>query len=411
MDNIFNYIFDNKSICVIEDDNGIKWYKILDVIKILNLKQKYKTIFDFVSNDYICKYNTIKHNNNATNILIDKSNDSISSYKSNNCVISNESNDSISSYKSNNSMTSSESNNSSTSNESNNSSTSNESNSSISNQLNNKTLFINNCGLIQLISKSNEYTAKKMWFELCNNIIPIIHQRGIYIQNNNELINRYLNNHNYSDNLINEYKKIFAVYVAYVGEYDGIHLLIYGKTDELTKYKLLRCREKYIQFDVIKIWEILSNDIVINNIEDQLDKTYYLYNLINLVSKDPVFNNTYPNLIKIISITDNLFLSTHVNKLLVINQKYDIEFFIKTIDEIVNKVKILGNDSCVNIDINKKIVDQYTKKLELSKQNHDDIQHKYHELYKLHKLNNKYIRRLELEFKNAEAIIHKLKNN
>ncbi|AUV58169.1 hypothetical protein [Bandra megavirus] len=375
MDNIFKYIFDNINIYVIKDENGIKWYKLLDVLKILNLKQKYKTVCDIVSNDYIRKYNTIKYNN-AINIQMDKSNDSVITNESNDSVITNESNDSL-----------------------------------ITNQLSNKTLFINNCGLIQLLSKSNENNAKKLWFELCNNIIPIIYQRGIYIQNDNQSIDQYLNEHNYNDSLISEYKKTFAIYVAYIGEYDGIHLLIYGKTDELTKYKLLRCREKYIQFNVIKIWEILSNDIVINNIENQLQKTYYLFNLINLVSNDTTFNNLFPNLIKIISITHNLFLSTQINKLLVINQRYDIKFIIKTIDEIVTKIKIFGNDACINTNINDtKIGDQYVKKLKLLKQDCDIIQHKYHELNKLYKLNNKYIHRLELEFKNAEAIIHELRN-
>nr|URM62431.1 BRO family protein [Mimivirus sp.] len=173
MDNIFKYIFDNINIYVIKDDNGIKWYKLLDVLKILNLKQKYKTVCDIVSNDYICKYNTIKRNNNAINIIMDKSNDSVITNESNDSVITNESNDRL-----------------------------------ITNQLSNKTLFINNCGLIQLLSKSNEYNAKNIWFELCNNIIPIIHQRGIYIQNDNQSIDQYLNEHNYSDSLISEYKKL-----------------------------------------------------------------------------------------------------------------------------------------------------------------------------------------------------------
>ncbi|AZL89738.1 hypothetical protein QKC54_gp0182 [Megavirus baoshan] len=356
MDNIFEYIINNINICIIQDENNTKWYKILDVLNMLNLKLNYKTIYNIVSNEYVCKYESIKHDNTVKQIKMDQSNDSI-----------------------------------------------------ITNQINNKTLFVNNYGLMQLISKSNESNAKKMWFDICNNIVPIIYQRGVYIQNNNQMIEQYLNEKNYDDNLISEYKKIFAIYLAYIGEYDGIHLLIYGKTDELTKYKLLKCREKYVQFNVIRIWEILSNDIVIDNIENQFRKTY-LFNLINFISNNSTFNNIFPNLIEIIFITNNLFLSAPDKKLLIINQIYDIKYFIEIFDEIIRKIRMFGTNENINSN-NTKIIDQYVKKIELTEQKYDNIKKKYQNLQQLYKLNNKYIRRLELEFKNAEAIICELKNN
>jgi len=68
--------------------------------------------------------------------------------------------------------------------------------------------------------------------------------------------------------MISDYKNVLAIYLAYIGCYGGKHYLKFGKTNDFVQRDLKQHRKMYKEFNVIKIWETLANDLVENNIKD-----------------------------------------------------------------------------------------------------------------------------------------------
>jgi hypothetical protein len=76
-----------------------------------------------------------------------------------------------------------------------------------------------------------------------------------------------LNKNFYDDVYLSNYKNILAVYLAYIGEYNGKHILKFGKSNDFVKRDLEQHRKMYKKFNVMKIWDTLANDLVEESIK------------------------------------------------------------------------------------------------------------------------------------------------
>nr|AEX63132.1 hypothetical protein mv_L930 [Moumouvirus Monve] len=291
--------------------------------------------------------------------------------------------------------------------------------------INPKTLFINNNGLFQLISKSRNNKAIKIWNKITNDILPAIYLRGMYISSNSKSTIRGLSKKYYDDDIIKKYKNMYAIYLAYIGEYDGIHMLKIGKNDKLTKYKLIKYRKIYHDYNIIKIWDVLSNDLALKNIIKIFKNNKNIPTLNNLATNDETYLNILSNFNKLTKKINNETGS----KILVLNEKYNLLYFRNIIDDIIEKTKLQGNDvsllycecgliSCTLCVKNKQTnnLQYYTNEIDTIKNEYiylqdkyEILEKKYYELIKKQNLDNKYIKRLELEFKHAEIMINELK--
>ena len=131
-----------------------------------------------------------------------------------------------------------------------------------------KTIFINNSGLFQLISRSKKITAVELWEFITEEVLPELFTTGTCSLPAKQSDIDRLNKSFYDDNMISDYKNKLAVYLAYIGKYKGKHVLKFGKTNDFVTRDLKQHRKMYKKFNVIKIWETLANDLVENNIKD-----------------------------------------------------------------------------------------------------------------------------------------------
>ena len=90
-----------------------------------------------------------------------------------------------------------------------------------------------------------------------------------------------LNKSFYNDHFISSYKNKLAIYLAYIGEYKGKHILKFGKTNDFVKRDLTQHRKMYKIFNVIKIWETLANDLV----EDNIKANFASVNMLSALTK------------------------------------------------------------------------------------------------------------------------------
>lgn len=130
-----------------------------------------------------------------------------------------------------------------------------------------QTIFANSSGLFQLISRSKKKEAAKFWEFITEEVLPELFTKGTYSLPPKQTDIDRLNKSFYDDALLSDYKNILAVYLAYIGEYNGKHTLKFGKTNDFATRDLVQHRKMYKKFNVIKIWETLANDLVENHIK------------------------------------------------------------------------------------------------------------------------------------------------
>jgi prophage antirepressor-like protein len=130
-----------------------------------------------------------------------------------------------------------------------------------------QTIFISYTGICQLITKKNKDESTKLLEFITEAIIPSIFSNNPSIPNTLSFIER-LNKSFYEDNMISDYKNRLAVYLSYIGKYNGKHIMKFGKTNDFVTRDLKQHRKMYKQFNVIHIWESLANDFVESSIKD-----------------------------------------------------------------------------------------------------------------------------------------------
>ncbi|BCS82856.1 BRO family protein [Cotonvirus japonicus] len=277
-------------------------------------------------------------------------------------------------------------------------------------EINTKTLFINNNGLFQLISLDNSIMSQKIWNDITNIILPTLYSNGIYLLPNDSTSLNDLRQKYYEDDILKKYHKRFAIYLAYIGEYANNHLLVFGKTDNLSAFKLATYKKIYREFNVIALWDIVANDLAEYNITKILIENNST-SVFNLIKNKKINEFSLP-----------IPAEINTKNILILNNTRDLNYYKNIISDIVHKTKLLGNDIstlycgndncclCLNTK-NPKFTKEFEQEINILKIKYDVIQNKYNQLKKRYQFDQIYIKRLETEIKNAEQIINDFKKN
>lgn len=134
-------------------------------------------------------------------------------------------------------------------------------------RIDSKTIFISDTGLMQLLSQSQQEEAIILWEFITETILPELFSTGRYFLPAKPTDIERLTKSFYDDNMLSTYKDKLAIYLAYIGEYNGVHILKFGKSNDFVRRDLKEHRVMYKKFNVIKIWETMSNDLVEENIK------------------------------------------------------------------------------------------------------------------------------------------------
>lgn len=141
-----------------------------------------------------------------------------------------------------------------------------------------QTTFIDDCGLFQLVSRSKKKEAEILWRRITKEILPTLFRTGSYTLPITQTDIERLNKSFYTDNFLSDFDNKPVIYLAYIGKHkitlNGItkaeHILKFGLTRKMSRRDLEEHRKFYETFNVLGIWETLSNF----EVEDQLKKNF-----------------------------------------------------------------------------------------------------------------------------------------
>jgi hypothetical protein len=215
---------------------------------------------------------------------------------------------------------------------------------SVSIKVDPKTIFISNPGVFQLISRSKKEEAIELWEFITEKILPELFSAGTYsLPAKKSDVNRLTKNF-YDDNMLSNFKDKLAIYLAYIGEYNGKYILKFGKSNDFVRRDLKEHRKMYKLFNVIKIWETMSNDLV----EDNVKYNFASKNMLTSLTK------------KELNITCN---EKTKRELVILNEVNDLDYCLDMIGNVV-KNTILPQELEYKNKINEMISNQETIKLQ-----------------------------------------------
>lgn len=201
-------------------------------------------------------------------------------------------------------------------------------------KIDSQTIFIEDSGVWQLVTRSKKKEARLLWQKITREILPTLFATGTYTMPATETDIERLKKSFYDDHFISNYKDKLAIYLAYIGEYKGKHILKFGKTNDFVKRDLEQHRKMYKIFNVIKIWETLANDLVEKNIKSNFASVGMLTALTKKELKINCKEKTK-------------------RELVVINEVHGLDYCIKMIDIVVTKT-VLPQENKYHAEIEKK---------------------------------------------------------
>ena len=141
-----------------------------------------------------------------------------------------------------------------------------------------QTIFIDESGFFQLVSRSKKPEAIKLWQKITKEILPTLFTTGTYTLPPKQIdIDRLMKSF-YDDNILSQFDNKQVVYLAYVGKHiviiHGIskeyHVIKFGITRKIAERDLDQHRKYYKVFNVLGIWETLANA----EVEDKLKTNF-----------------------------------------------------------------------------------------------------------------------------------------
>uniref|UniRef100_A0A6G6AB07 Bro-n domain-containing protein n=1 Tax=Borely moumouvirus TaxID=2712067 RepID=A0A6G6AB07_9VIRU len=226
-----------------------------------------------------------------------------------------------------------------------------------------QTIFIDDSGLFQLVSRSKKPEAVKLWRKITKEILPELFATGTYTLPPKESDIDRLNKSFYDDNMLSDYQNIPAIYLAYIGKYNNKHILKYGKSNDFVTRDLEQHRIMYKKFNVIKIWETMAND----KVESKIKINFASKNMSTVLSKKELG-------IKCKQATKR--------ELVVLNEVNDLEYCLNMIDNVVKNTTLPQEDEYI------KTINNWEHKYELLNVKYESSQEKY----KLLEKNNKNLK-------------------
>ena len=142
-------------------------------------------------------------------------------------------------------------------------------------KIDSQTIFIDDSGLFQLVSRSKKPEAVELWRKITKEILPTLFRTGHYEMPMTSNDADRLTKSFYDDNMLSHYMGNPCVYLAYVGKHyvkiNGIEKLVdvikYGNTTEISRRDLEEHRKYYSTFNIIGIWKTLAHLAVEKKIE------------------------------------------------------------------------------------------------------------------------------------------------
>jgi prophage antirepressor-like protein len=139
-----------------------------------------------------------------------------------------------------------------------------------------QTIFIDNRGLFQLVSRSKKKEAMKLWKMITQEILPKLFVTGTYTLPPTQSDIERLNKSFYDDNQLSDLQGNPLVYLAYVGIHNGQYKLKWGLSVDFTRRDLKEHRKLFEVFNVVGIWKTLSCKMV----EDAIKKNFISKNMV-----------------------------------------------------------------------------------------------------------------------------------
>jgi len=143
-------------------------------------------------------------------------------------------------------------------------------------KIDSQTTFVDDSGLFQLVARSSKLEAIALWRKITKEILPTIFRTGTYSLQPTGIQIEELTKNFYDDNTIMSYKNRNAIYLAYIGKYNGVHILKFGKTKDFINIRENQHAKTYKIFNVLKIWETLACDHAEDNIKTEFKNTKLL---------------------------------------------------------------------------------------------------------------------------------------
>lgn len=125
-----------------------------------------------------------------------------------------------------------------------------------------QTIFVDNTGLFQLISKSKKPEAVKLWQFITREVLPTLFTTGTYTLPAKESDIIRLNKSFYDDNMLSDYENNPVVYFAYIDEYNDKHKMKWGFSKNFVRRDLDEHRKDFKIFNVMGIWKSLAYQTV-----------------------------------------------------------------------------------------------------------------------------------------------------
>lgn len=188
----------------------------------------------------------------------------------------------------------------------------------------NKTLFVNNNGIFTLIPFSKNLKIIKIWYDIIHYVLPSIYIDGIYALplGFNELQN--LTTESINQTMIKKYFNVSAIYLSYIGNYDTNCILTFGKTRDLTKFKIAVYKKRYKYFNIVALWNVVDDILTESNISKIITDTNPQYNPYQFVF--------LPNL-------------KPTKNIIVINRIRNLNYYIDLITDIIQKTKFFHENA------------------------------------------------------------------
>lgn len=147
-----------------------------------------------------------------------------------------------------------------------------------------KTIFIDDSGFMQMISRSKRPSAVALWRQITKEILPTLFRTGRYEMPTTESDIEKLNKSFYDDNMLSDFIGNPCVYFSYIGEHkviiDGItqirHVIKFGETIFVEKRDLEQHRKFYKKFNMLGIWKTLAP----KQVEKQIEANFKSLNML-----------------------------------------------------------------------------------------------------------------------------------
>lgn len=139
------------------------------------------------------------------------------------------------------------------------------------NKIDGKTIFINKTGIFQLVTRSKKPKAIEFLEWITEDVIPQLLEYGTYTMKSANTELAKLTKDFYVDNDITDYLNMQVFYLAYIGEYDGQHLLKFGVSGNYPRRELEEHRKQFDNYNVIKIWPTIANYLVEDKVRTEMN--------------------------------------------------------------------------------------------------------------------------------------------